>query len=230
MSLKILILLTSVAKLGATDRPTGFWFEELAAPYYELVAAGAEVDIASPKGGSPPADPGSLKNPPPVVARFKDDPIAMKKLEHSLPVASIHGGDDAYFVAGGHGVMWDLAVDPAVAALLGAAADEDKVVAAVCHGPAAFAKATRKNGESIVKGRRVAGFTNEEEKAAHLDDVVPFALQTRLIELGGRYEHGPMFQPFAVRDGKLVTGQNPQSSVATAREVLAALGVAPPHK
>jgi len=226
MSLKILILLTSVAKLGATDRPTGFWFEELAAPYYELVRAGVEVDIASPKGGAPPADPASLKDAPAIVTRFKDDAAAMKKLEHSLPIAQIRGGYDAYFVAGGHGVMWDLAVDPAVATLLGRAADDGNVVAAVCHGPAAFAKAIRKNGESIVKGMRVAGFSNEEEKAAHLDDVVPFALETRLVELGARYEHGPMFKPFAVRDGKLVTGQNPQSSIVTAREVLAALGVA----
>lgn len=222
--LHVLFILTSHGALGASGKPTGFWFEELAAPYYELVAAGVEVDLASPKGGHPPVDPASQVRPSPAVSRFLADAKAMDKLAHTVPLARVDDQYDAYFVAGGHGVMWDLASDPTLAQLLGHAADTGKVVAAVCHGPAALVGVKRANGQPVVKGRRVAAFSNEEEKAAHLDAVVPFALQTRLEGLGAHYEHGPMWSSFALRDGNLVTGQNPQSSVAVAREVLAALG------
>jgi putative intracellular protease/amidase len=222
--LHVLMILTSHATLGAASgKPTGFWFEELAAPYYELIAAGVEVDLASPRGGRPPVDPASQAQPSDAVKRFLGDAKAMEKLAHTMPLASAGNHYDAYFVAGGHGVMWDLAGDPALARLLGRAANAGKVVAAVCHGPAALVGVKRADGEPLVRGRRVAGFSNEEEKAAHLDAVVPFALQTRLEDLGARYQHGPMWGAFAVRDGNLVTGQNPQSSVAVAREVLTAL-------
>jgi putative intracellular protease/amidase len=133
---------------------------------------------------------------------------------------------DAYFVVGGHGVMWDLAASPEVASLLGRAHDTGKVVAAVCHGPAALVGVRDAQGEPIVRGRRVAGFSNEEEDAVGLSSVVPFPLETRLRELGGNYERGPKWAAFAVRDGNLVTGQNPQSSADVARETLTALGVA----
>lgn len=222
---RILVILTSHAELGTSGKPTGFWFEELAAPYYEFVAAGAEVDLASPAGGRAPADPASEVDPPAVVARFLADADAMRKLDHTIPLAEVSGGYDAYFVAGGHGVMWDLATDRAAARLLGDAADAGKIVAAVCHGPAALVSVKLGTGASIVDGRRVTGFSNEEEKAAHLDDTVPFALETRLRDLGGAYECAPSFTPFALRDGNLVTGQNPQSSTSAAREVLAALDV-----
>lgn len=224
MSQRILIVLTSHAALGSTGKKTGFWFEELAAPYYTFVDAGAEVDLASPKGGRPPIDPGSEADPPAIVRRFLADGAAVRKLDETLRLDAVSPGNyDAFFVVGGHGVMWDLARDPAVAKLLGEAADAGKIVGAVCHGPGALIAAKLKNGDAIVKGRRVAGFSNDEEAAVRLTDVVPFALETRLRELGGKYEKGPNWSSFAVRDGYLVTGQNPQSSAQTAREVLAAL-------
>lgn len=221
---RIVIVLTSHSKLGASGRPTGFWFEELAAPYYEFVEAGAEVDLASPAGGRPPADPASEKDPPPIVARFLDDETAMRKLNDTRRLADLAADEyDAIFVAGGHGVMWDLPDDADARALLGQAASAGKIVSAVCHGPAALVGVALANGDPLVKGRRVAAFSDEEEIAAHLVDVVPFALEQRLKELGANYERGPKFTPFAVRDENLVTGQNPQSSVETARGVLAAL-------
>jgi putative intracellular protease/amidase len=223
----VLIILTSHGALGASGKPTGFWLEELAAPYYELLAGGASVSLASPAGGRPPADPASAADPSPVVARFLADPEAMRKLNETTPLGRVGLEHDAYFVAGGHGAMWDLAVDPTLARLLGRAADAGKIISAVCHGPAALVAVKLANGAPLVRGRRVAAFSNEEEKAVHLDTVVPFALQTRLEELGARYERGPMWSSFAVRDGHLVTGQNPQSSVAVAREILAALDQPP---
>jgi putative intracellular protease/amidase len=229
MSKRIVIVLTSHGTLGSSGKKTGFWFEELAAPYYEFIDAGAHVDLASPQGGRPPADPGSMTNPPAIVKRFLDDPAAVDKLNATRRLTAIYPSDyDAVFVAGGHGVMWDLADDPRAAAFLGEAAQGGKIVAAVCHGPAALVPVKLKNGDSIVKGRRVAAFSNEEEAAVHLTDTVPFALETRLRELGGKYERGPNWSSFVVRDGNLVTGQNPQSSAQTAREVLTALATAEP--
>jgi putative intracellular protease/amidase len=220
---RILIIVTSHAQLGSTGRRTGFWFEELAAPYYELIDGGASVDIASPAGGLPPADPASEQDPPATVRRFRDDAAAMAKLSHTLRLDAVTPAYDGYFVAGGHGVMWDLASDATLARLLGAAAAAGKVIAAVCHGPAALVQVQLGDGKPLVAGRRVAAFSNEEERAVHLDNEVPFALEDRLKQLGARYERGPMWSSFAVRDGALVTGQNPQSSVAVARELLAAL-------
>lgn len=222
--MKVLIILTSHAALGSSGKKTGFWFEELAAPYYELLAAGAEVDLASPLGGRPPADPGSEASPPPIVRRFLGDAAAMHRLEHTRKLSEVREAYDAYFVAGGHGAMWDLATDGDVARLLGEAADARKIVAAVCHGPGALVSVKLKNGDSLVKGRKVTGFSHQEEEAVKLTEVVPFGLENRLRELGADYQRGPMWSAFAVRDGNLVTGQNPQSSVATAREVVAALG------
>lgn len=219
---KVLIILTSHGKLGATDEPTGFWFEELAAPYYEFLAAGMTVDIASPAGGEPPADPRSTADPPPIVKRFMDDPEAMRKLRSTVRLSSIVEPYDIHFVAGGHGVMWDLAIDATAAKLLGSAADAGRIIAAVCHGPAALVQVKLANGTPMVQGRRVTGFSNEEEQAVHLADTVPFLLETRLKELGATYERGAIWAPFAVRDGWLVTGQNPHSSAATAREAIAA--------
>ncbi|HEX2661157.1 MAG TPA: type 1 glutamine amidotransferase domain-containing protein [Polyangia bacterium] len=224
-SKRVLIILTSHGTLGTSGKPTGFWFEELAAPYYQLLDAGVEVQLASPRGGRPPVDPASQASPPEIVKRFLADDRAMDKLANTLPLAAADGPYDAYFVAGGHGVMWDLAGDATLSRLLERAATVGKVVAAVCHGPAALVGLKRPDGEPLVRGLRVAAFSNEEEKAAHLDAVVPFALQSRLEELGARYQRGPMWTAFAVRDGNLVTGQNPQSSVAVAREVLAALAL-----
>lgn len=222
-ALKILLIVTSHEQLGTTQERTGFWLEELAAPYQEFSAAGAQVDIASPRGGKAPADPRSVKDPSEVSRTFLADPKAVKKLEHTLVLEEVKEPYDAYFVVGGHGVMWDLAVHTPLQRLLASAYERGAVVAAVCHGPAALVGVKGSDGRPLVAGKRVAGFSNEEEVAVKLDKVVPFALETRLRELGGRYERGPMWGSFAVRDGRLVTGQNPASSVAVAREVLAAL-------
>jgi putative intracellular protease/amidase len=224
---RVLMIVTSHPRLGARDDasagPTGFWLEELAAPYAVFREARLEVDIASPAGGRPPADPKSTTGDAGSVKTFLADKEAVARLETTLRIADVDESYDAYFVVGGHGVMWDLATSEELASLLGRANAAGKVVAAVCHGPAALVNVKGKDGEPLVKGRRVAAFSNEEEAAVGLTAVVPFSLESRLCDLGARYERGAKWAPVAVRDGKLVTGQNPQSSAATAREVLAAL-------
>lgn len=223
MVAKVLLILTSHTELGSSGKPTGFWFEELAAPYYAFLEAGLNVDLASLKGGDAKPDPSSVDKDA-VVQRFRSDPLAMGKLRAARALSEIRAEEyDAFFVVGGHGVMWDLADSPVNTALLGRAFDLGKVVAAVCHGPAALVNVKLKDGAPLVKGRRVASFSNAEEQAAHLDAIVPFMLESKLKSLGGRYEHGPMWTSFVVRDGRLVTGQNPQSSLAVARETVAAL-------
>jgi putative intracellular protease/amidase len=220
---KVLIVVTSHGQLGTTGVKTGFWLEELAVPYLELTRAGAAVTIASPAGGRPPADPKSESKPNDEVRAFLADPVAARALAETVRIADATGPWDAIFVAGGHGVMWDLAVSPELAALLSRTYAAGGVIAAVCHGPAALVGATAPDGKPLVAGRRVAAFSNEEEAAAELTSVMPFLLESRLVELGGRYERGPLWQPYAVRDGRLVTGQNPASSRAVAQETLAAL-------
>lgn len=224
MASKILIVVTSHGTLGTTGTKTGFWLEELAVPYAVFVDAGATVDLASPAGGRPPADPKSEGGTGADVARFLADPTATAKLAATRRLSDVDPADyDAVFVAGGHGVMWDLADDPAVAAVLSAFWARGAVVAAVCHGPAALVGARATDGAPLVAGRRFAAFSDEEERAVGLAEVVPFLLERRLTDLGGRYERGPIWAPFAVRDGKLVTGQNPASSRRVAEEVLVAL-------
>ncbi|MGK4007211.1 type 1 glutamine amidotransferase domain-containing protein [Sorangium sp. So ce1036] len=223
MNTRILMIVTSHERLGETGQQTGFWLEELAAPYRAFVEAGADVDIASPEGGRPPADPKSASDPSEAVQWFLADERAQARLASTLRLDAVSADHDAYFVVGGHGVMWDLASDAAAARLLGGAFDRGKVVAAVCHGPGALVGVRLASGEPLVKGRRVSAFSDEEEQAVGLAGVVPFALESRLRALGGRYERGPMWKPFAVRDGRLVTGQNPASSALVAQETLAAL-------
>lgn len=220
----ILMLLTSHDTLGATGKPTGLWLEELAAPYYAFQAAGFTLSLASPRGGKPPLDPGSTREAPEVARRFLDDPAALGALAATRRIADMAEEFDAYFVVGGHGVMWDLATDGASQRLLGRAAGAGKIVSAVCHGPAALVDVKLPNGEYLVANKRVAGFSNEEENAVKLSDVVPFLLETRLAERGARYESGPRFTEFFRSDQLLVTGQNPQSSLAVAREVCTLLG------
>lgn len=226
-AIKILIILTSHAAIGDTGKTTGVWFEELATPYYEFVDAGAKVDIVSIDGGKVPIDPGSLKpkgENEPSVERFLADQNAMSAIKASGKVTDVASGAyDAIFLPGGHGTMWDLPASDDLAALLSKAWSEGKVLAAVCHGPAGLVNVKDADGKPVVSGRRVAGFSNAEEKAAGLDKVVPFLLESRLRELGGHYESGPDFQPFAIQDGKLVTGQNPSSSQQTARLTLQAI-------
>ncbi len=224
---RILIVLTSHDKLGETGKQTGFWFEELSNPYYTFIDAGYRIDIASIKGGKAPIAPGSegqSGNRPASVQRFLADPAAMAQIGNTTAVDGADAGSyDAIFLPGGHGTMWDFPDNAALADIIGTLFDAGKVVAAVCHGPAGLVSAKRKDGRSILYGKRVNAFTNTEEAAAGLTGVVPFLLEQRLRELGGHFERAADWQPIAVRDGNLVTGQNPQSSLAVAEKVLEAL-------
>ena len=224
MNPTLLIVVTSHTQLGDTGKPTGFWLEELAVPYRVFTRAGARVDIASPKGGKAPADPRSLDKPSAEVTGFLADPSAQAKLDHTLKLSDVPAGKyDAVFIAGGHGVMWDLTSNASLATLLAETYARGAVVAAVCHGPAALAQVKKPSGEALVKGLRFTGFSDEEEAALELTRVVPFLIESTLEGQGGHYERAAMWQPHVVRDGKLVTGQNPASSRATAEAALEAI-------
>jgi putative intracellular protease/amidase len=219
---KILMVLTSHDTLGNTGRKTGFWLEEFAAPYYVFLDAGAEVTLASPKGGQPPIDPKSddPDNQTPAQDRFKADKKAQDVLAHTHRLDTISADDyDTVFYPGGHGPMWDLVDNPVSIKLIEAFYDSGKPVATVCHAPAVLHKVTYK-GEPIVKGKRVSGFANSEEEAVGLTNVVPFLVEDELKRLGGRYEKAPDWQPFGIIDGRLITGQNPASSEVTAKLLL----------
>ena len=226
--LPVLMIITSHAQLGNTGKATGLWAEELTTPYYALVDAGFDVVMASPLGGKPPFATESVKVAPEEnegsVKRFLNDATAMAKFNATHTTASVNADDySATFLPGGHGTMWDTAEDQATAKLVAASFNAGKPTAAVCHGPAGLVKALRPDGKSILFGKKVNGFTNEEETAAGLMNVVPFHLETRMRELGGVFESGAMWQPYAVRDGNLITGQNPASSALVASHVVAAL-------
>ncbi|MBB2168146.1 type 1 glutamine amidotransferase domain-containing protein [Gluconacetobacter aggeris] len=225
--LKILMILTSSAEMGDVGEPTGLWFEELATPYYAFVDAGALVTLASIQGGPAPIDPRSVKakgENEASVDRFLGDAVASAALNVTLRIEGIDAASyDAIFLPGGHGTMWDLPNSTELAGLLDKAWAHGKVVAAVCHGPAGLVNVQDETGALLVKDRRITCFTDSEECAVGLDAAVPFLLETRLRELGGRYESVADFQPFAVTDGRLVTGQNPASSALTAKHTLGAL-------
>lgn len=223
--MKILMVLTSHDKLGNTGEKTGFWLEEFAAPYYVFTDAGVEVTVASPKGGQPPIDPKSddPANQTPAQDRFKDDTNAQAVLANTQRLDSVSAADyDAVFYPGGHGPLWDLADDPTSIRLIEAFYDSGKPVAAVCHAPAVL-RHVKHQGESIVKGKRVTGFTNSEEEAVKLTKVVPFLVEDELKRLGGKYEKADDWQSFAIVDDRLITGQNPASSEATAKALLKVL-------
>jgi putative intracellular protease/amidase len=224
---KILIVTTSHGRLGDTGQPTGLWLEELATPYYALADSGAELTLASIKGGPIPIDPKSREpdgSVPASVERFLADPEAVAAARTTPAIGELYAGDyDAIFLPGGHGTMWDLPGNGALARAVGTALNAGRIVAAVCHGPAGLVSAKTDGGRPIVEGKRVATFTDSEERAVGLDRVVPFLLETRLRALGATIEKAPDFQPFAVRDGNLITGQNPASSEQVAELVLEAL-------
>lgn len=220
---RILMIVTSHQRLGTTTTKTGFWLEELAAPYLAFKKQGLQIDIASPAGGKPPADPKSESDPTPAVREFLDDAEATRKLAATLRLAEIATDYDAYFVVGGHGVMWDLAEDATLAQLLARVYEQGRIVAAVCHGPAALVNVRLSNGAYLVKDKRVAAFSNAEEAAVGLANIVPFALESALRERGAKYESASMWSSFAVRDRNLITGQNPASSVAVAHATIEAL-------
>lgn len=221
--MKILMVLTSHEQLGDSGHKTGFWAEEFAAPYYAFKDAGAEVVLASPKGGQPPIDPNSEQSDAQTTAtvRLFEDSETMEKLATTLKLSEVTADKfDAVFYPGGHGPLWDLSEDPLSIGLIQQFWEQEKPVAAVCHAPAVLVNVKTPAGKPLVAGRKVSGFTNSEEAAVGLTDVVPFLLEDKLQELGGVYQKVDDWKPLAVVDGNLITGQNPASSEAVAGELL----------
>ena len=226
--MRILMVLTSHDELGNTGRKTGFWLEELAAPYYVFKAAGAVITLASPKGGQAPLDPAS--NEPKFktddTRRFEADAAAKKQLATTVVLATVRQDDfDTVFYPGGHGPMWDLAEDPNSIKLIEAFVAAGKPIALVCHAPGVLRHVETANGRPFVEGRHVTGFTNGEEEAVGLTKVVPFLVEDELIAKGGFYEKTKDWGVRVVTDGQLTTGQNPQSSADAARRLLEQLKV-----
>jgi len=224
--MKVLIVLTSHSDLGSTGEKTGFWVEEFAAPYYVLADAGVELTIASPKGGQPPVDPKSetADAQTPATERFYSDNVLIDKVAHTLKLTEINHLDyDAVFYPGGHGPLWDLATDVTSISLIEDFYKSNKPIAFVCHAPSALIKVKSSNGDPLVKGKEVTGFSNTEEEAVKLAEVVPFLLEDELKKLGANYSKGDDWSSYVKDDGLLITGQNPASSEATARQLLIAL-------
>ncbi len=224
--MKILIVLTSHDRLGDTGEKTGFWLEELAAPYYVFKDAGVEMTLASPKGGQPPLDPRSTAPEAQTDAtkRFNADSEAMAALANTRRLAEMdQSAFHAVFYPGGHGPLWDLTEDPASARLIEATLAAGKPVALVCHAPAVLRDVRGPEGLPLVKDRDVTGFTNGEEAAVKLTNVVPFLVEDMLKAKGGHYSKGADFGVHVVKDGLLITGQNPASSGPAAETLLAAL-------
>lgn len=224
--MKILMVLTSHSELGNTGKKTGFWLEEFAAPYYVFVDAGANVTLASPKGGSPPLDPKSDEPSSQTEAtkRFKLDTNAQRILGATVRLADIEGESfDAVFYPGGHGPLWDLAEDRDSITLIESTLKAGKPLALVCHAPGVLRHAKAADGSPVVRGKRVTGFCNSEEAAAGLTKVVPFLVEDELKQLGGLYAKGPDWTSFVETDGNLITGQNPASSANAARAELSML-------
>ncbi|MGL4279024.1 MAG: type 1 glutamine amidotransferase domain-containing protein [Albidovulum sp.] len=221
---RILIIATSAARMSS-GKPTGLWLDELTTPYFAFADAGAEVTVGSIAGGEIPVDARSLDGEPdPSAKRARKDLALSQMLAESEPVGSFRAEDfDAIFLPGGHGTMFDFPESAELARLVEAFDRAGKIVAAVCHGPVGLVSARRADGKPLVAGRRVAGFTDSEEALTGLDGDVPFLLESRLRWLGANYQKAPDFQPFAVTDGNLVTGQNPQSAPAVAAGVLSLL-------
>jgi len=224
--MKILMVLTSHDQLGSTGHKTGFWLEEFAAPYYVFKDAGATITLASPKGGQPPLDP---KSDEPefqtaATARFKADDASRAALADTLKLSSIKAADyDAVFYPGGHGPLWDLAEDKNSIALIETMYAQGKPVSAVCHAPGVFRHARSPDGSPLVQGKSVTGFSNSEETAVGLTDVVPFLVEDELRKKGGNYSKDADWQSYSVHDGNLITGQNPASSEAVAKAVVTQL-------
>ena len=231
MNKHVLIIVTSNSKMGDSAKVTGIWAEELAVPYYAFIDAGITVELASPKNSAVPFDPASIKpkgQNGAHVERFLADAEAQHRCASTRVAAQLDAnGFDAIFFPGGHGAMWDLPLDQGVTRAVEAAYRANKIIAAVCHGPAGLVTAKRPDGKSILHGMHINAFTDDEEAAAGLTQVVPFTLESRLREQGGIFEKAANWQAFAVRDGNLITGQNPMSSALVAQHVLDALGCGP---
>jgi putative intracellular protease/amidase len=225
--MNVLIVLTSHDQLGDTGHKTGFWLEEFASPYYSLLDAGVALTLASPLGGQPPLDPkssepGFLTD---ATHRFEDDSAAKTALANTVKLSTVQAEDfDAVFYPGGHGPLWDLHNDTDSIALIEAFIAAGKPVATVCHAPAVLLKARDANGDPLVMGKNVTGFSNGEEAAVELTDVVPYLLEDELVALGGLYQKVEDWHPLAVVDGLIITGQNPGSSTAVAEALLKKVG------
>jgi putative intracellular protease/amidase len=220
--MKILMVLTSHDVLGNTGRKTGFWLEEFAAPYFVFRDAAVDLTLASPKGGQPPIDPKSdlPEGQTPAMTRFKQDPTAQKALSQTVKLADMKSEDyDTVFYVGGHGPMWDLAESPVSIALLESFYNSGKPIALVCHSPGVLRHVTYQ-GAPLAKGKRVTGFTNGEEDEVQLTHVVPFLVEDELTRLGAIFDKLPNWQPHAVVDGRLITGQNPASSTVAAQNLM----------
>ena len=221
--MKVLMVLTSHDELGDTGRKTGFWLEEFAGPYYTFLGAGADVTLASPKGGQAPIDPMSTAKSAQTefTRRFDADPAAQSRLADTRPLSGVSQvGFDAVFCPGGHGPLWDLAEDTHSIELIQSFLAAGKPVALVCHAPGVLRHARAANGRPLVEGRRVTGFANTEEAAVKLTDVVPFLVENELISKGAMYSKGADMEPYVVEDGLLITGQNPPSSTPAAALLL----------
>lgn len=226
--MKILMVLTSHDKLGNTGKKTGFWLEEFAAPYYTFKDAGAIVTLVSPLGGQPPLDPKSdtPDSQTKDTQRFKADPATQSALASTLKLSEVAASDfDAVFYPGGHGPLWDLAEDAASIALIEATLAAGKPIALVCHAPGVLRHVKSANGDPVVQGKAVTGFTNTEEQAAGLTEVVPFLVEDMLKQNGGHYAKVADWRPNVLKDGLLITGQNPASSAPAAKELLEQLSL-----
>ncbi|MEJ6980121.1 type 1 glutamine amidotransferase domain-containing protein [Pedobacter sp. P351] len=224
--MNILIVLTSHSELGNTGKKTGFWIEEFAAPYYTLKDAGAEITLASPKGGQPPIDPKSAEpeSQTDATRRFDADESLKQLLANTKQLSEINSDDfDAVFFPGGHGPLWDLSNDPISIKLIQEFLAAGKPVAAVCHAPAVLLNVKSRDGEALVNGKNVTGFTNTEEEAVQLSRIVPFLLEDELKNKGGNYSKKEDWASYVVTDGLLITGQNPASSEKAAKELLSLL-------
>jgi putative intracellular protease/amidase len=221
--MKVLIVLTSHDTLGDTGQKTGFWLEEFASPYYCLKDAGVQVTLASPNGGQPPIDPKSseIDSQTDATRRFDEDLPAQQELANTARLAEMKVEDfDAVFYPGGHGPLWDLHSDIDSIALIEGFIAAGKPVAAVCHAPAVLLNAKDQNGEPLVKGKNVTGFSNTEEAAVSLTDVVPYLLEDELVKMGGDYQKVEDWHPLALVDGLIITGQNPGSSQVVAEALV----------
>lgn len=220
--MKILMVLTSHSKLGDTGKTTGFWVEEFAAPYYVFADAGAEVTLASPKGGQPPIDPASTEEGAQTKAtqRFDNDPELKEKLSKTLKLEDVNASDyDAVFYPGGHGPLWDLANNLKSISLIEAFNEQMKPMAFVCHAPGVLAN-VEDHKSPLVRGKNVTGFSNSEEEAVGLSEVVPFLVEDKMNQLGANFSKGEDWGVHVMKDGRLITGQNPASSEKAARELL----------
>eukprot|EP01088_Endostelium_zonatum_P003169 TRINITY_DN1437_c0_g1_i1.p1 TRINITY_DN1437_c0_g1~~TRINITY_DN1437_c0_g1_i1.p1 ORF type:complete len:228 (-),score=67.15 TRINITY_DN1437_c0_g1_i1:62-745(-) len=222
---KVLVVLTSHGQLGDTGKPTGYWLEEFAAPYYTFLEAGFDVTLASPKGGNPPLDPNSTKEETALVKRFNGDSTLKEKLANTHKLSEVKADDYAFvFYPGGHGPVFDLASDSNSINLIQDFINQGKIVGSVCHGPAVLLKAKDKNGDSVVKGKKVTGFSNSEEEAIGATKAVPFLLETELKNLGASFEKNEKdWGEHFTSDGLIFTGQNPASSEGLAKSIVAAV-------